>query len=406
MPVVEQTVSLDTETVERIRRELRAQGLDGWLLYEFRGLNPVALGLLGLPPMSRRFFVYLPAEGTPVALTHRIEQQPWTGWIGENRTYLAWKELESQLADLLRGARRVAMEYSDGDAVPTVDRVPSGVLEMVLETGVEVVSSADLVSSFYARWTPDGEASHRRASVAVQETAHAAFRHVAERTRAGEEVTEYGVRRWIQEELARRGLTAGVDTIVAVNGNAANPHYAPSAEADTPIRPGDLVLIDLWGKEGADAVYADQTWMGYVGEEVPERLREIWAAARDAREAAVALARARWEAGDPVAGYELDDAARGVITERGWGEYFIHRTGHSMDRELHGSGPNIDNLETRDTRRLIPGVGFSVEPGIYLTGDVGFRTEINVFVGENGPEVTTPRPQAEVYALLAGEPAS
>ncbi|MDP9349673.1 MAG: M24 family metallopeptidase, partial [Gemmatimonadota bacterium] len=235
--------------------------------------------------------------------------------------------------------------------------------------------------------------------------AHAAFRHVAERIGAGQEVTEYGVRQWIQEELARRGLATGVDTIVAVNGNAANPHYAPSAEADTPIRPGDLVLIDLWGKESAESVYADQTWMGYVGEEVPERLREIWAAARDAREAAVALARSRWEAGEPVAGYELDDAARGVITERGWGEYFIHRTGHSMDRELHGSGPNIDNLETRDTRRLIPGVGFSVEPGIYLPGDVGFRTEINVYVGENGPEVTTPRPQAELYALLAGEPA-
>lgn len=237
MPVVEQTVSLTTETVERIRRELRARGLDGWLLYEFRGLNPIALGLLGLPAMSRRFFVYLPAEGTPVALTHRIEQQPWTGWIGENRPYLAWRELESQLTDLLRGARRVAMEYSEGDAVPTVDRVPSGVLEMVLETGVQVVSSADLVSAFYARWTPEGEASHRRASVAVQETAHAAFRHIAERTRAGQEVTEYGVRKWIQEELARRGLAAGVDTIVAVNGNAANPHYAPSAEADAPIRP-------------------------------------------------------------------------------------------------------------------------------------------------------------------------
>jgi Xaa-Pro dipeptidase len=405
MPVVEQTVSLSTPTVQRIREELRARGLDGWLLYEFRGLNPVALGLLGLPAMSRRFFVYLPAEGAPVALTHRIEQQPWTGWIGENRPYLSWRELESELASVLQGARRVAMEYTEGDAVPTVDRVPSGVLEMVRETGVEVVSSADLVSSFYARWSPEGEASHRRAAVVVQETAHAAFRHVAERIRARERVTEYGVRRWIQEELARRGLGAGVDTIVAVNANAANPHYAPSAEADTEIRPRDLVLIDLWGKEDAEAVFADQTWMGYVGEEVPERLRSIWAAARDARNAAVALARTRWEAGEEVAGYELDDAARGVITERGWGEYFIHRTGHSIDREIHGSGPNIDNLETRDTRRLIPGVGFSVEPGIYLTGDVGFRTEINVYVGADGPEVTTPRPQEEVYAILAGEPA-
>jgi len=405
MAVIEETVSLAPETVERIREELRAHELDGWLLYNFQGINPMASRLLGLPAMTRRYLVLIPAEGTPVALTHRIEQQPWTGWIGEKHAYLSWRELEAGVAALTRGLRRVAMEYADGDAVPYVDRVPAGVLEMVRRTGVEVVSSADLVSAFYSRWSPEGEASHRRASVAVQETAHAAFRHIAERIRAGERVTEHGVREWVQGELARRGAGVESDTIVAVNGNAANPHYAPTPETHAEIRPGDLVLIDLWGKETEDAIFADQTWMGYVGEEVPERLRSLWAAARGAREAAVALARSRWAAGEPVAGYEIDDAAREVIARAGYGDAFIHRTGHSIDRQLHGSGPNIDNLETRDTRHLIRGVGFSIEPGIYLPGDVGFRTEINMFVGADGPEVTTPRPQQEVFALLAGEPA-
>lgn len=188
-----------------------------------------------------------------------------------------------------------------------------------------------------------------------------------------------------------------------MNANAANPHYAPSAESHAPIVAGDLVLIDLWGKESEEAVYADQTWMAYVGERVPDRLAAIFSAVADAREAAVALARARWEAGEPVRGWELDDAARHLIRDRGYAEHFLHRTGHSIDRELHGSGPNLDNLETRDTRLLLAGVGFSVEPGIYLPGDVGFRSEIDVYLGPDGPEVTTPDPQRVLPALLAAE---
>lgn len=405
MPVTDQTVSLQPETVDRIRQELRARDLDAWLLYDFHGLNPVASHLLGIPALSRRYFVLIPAQGEPVALTHRIEQQPWVGWIGENRPYLSWRELEAGLAELLRGLGRVAMEYAERDAIPYVDRVPSGVVEMVMETGVQVVTSGELISAFYANWGVEGEASHRRAAVVVQETAHTAFRRVAAAIGAGARISEHDLREWIREELRGRGLAVGGDAIVAVNANAANPHYAPSAEAHAEIRAGDLLLIDLWGKESAAAIYADQTWMGYIGTEVPERLAGIWTIARDAREAAVALAMARWATGEPVAGFELDDAARGVVEAGGYGEYFIHRTGHSIDHELHGSGPNIDNLETRDTRTLIPGVGFSVEPGIYITGDVGFRTEINVFVTADGPQVTTPRPQRDLFAVLAGEPA-
>lgn len=403
MAVTEQSVSFRPETLRRIQEELRSAGLDGWLLYDFHGLNPVALGLLGLPPLTRRFFVLLPAEGVPVALTHAIEQQPWRGWIGEKRVYGSWRELETGLAELLAGAPRVAMEYTPGDAVPYVDRVPAGVVELVRAAGADPVSSADLISAFHARWSAAEEASHRSAARTVRNVAHAAFRRVGERLGAGDTPTEHEIRDWVTGELRRRGLAVGADSIVAVNANAANPHYAPSAGTSAPIRPGDLLLIDLWGKEAEGAVYADQTWMGWVGAEVPERIQHIWEAVRDAREAACALVRERWAANEPVRGWELDDAAREVIASRGWGEHFIHRTGHSIDRELHGSGPNLDNLETRDSRRLIAGVGFSVEPGIYLEGDVGFRSEVNVFMGPNGPEVTTPEPQREL--ILIGEPA-
>lgn len=401
MAVTEQTVTLSADTVARIQRELRAHDVDGWLLFNFKGINAVASDLLGLPALTRRYFVWIPTEGTPVAVTHRIEQQPWTGWIGDNWPYSSWRELESRLAQLLPGDPRVAMEYAAGDAVPYVDKVPAGVIEMIRAAGARPVTSGDLVSAFYARWSPEGVASHHRAARHVYEVAHQAFGRIAAAVREGRQTGEWEVRQWIMGEFARRGITVGGDAIVAVNANAANPHYAPSADHHAPIRRDDLVLIDLWGKENDEAIYADQTWMGYASESVPGRLAEIFAAVRDARLAAIDLIRTRWDAGQDVAGWEADDASRSVIESRGWGEAFIHRTGHSIDRELHGSGPNIDNLESKDTRRLIQGVGFSIEPGIYLGGDVGFRSEVDVYMGPDGPEVTTPEPQTEVYALLS-----
>jgi Xaa-Pro dipeptidase len=404
MAVTAETVSLTRETVARMQQELRAQGLDGWLLYNFKDTNPVAGTLLGLPALTRRYFVLIPAEGTPVALTHRIEQQPWTSWIGEKREYSAWRELEAQLAEMLAGRGRLAMEYTPGNAVPYVDKVPGGVVEMVRATGVEPVSSGDLVSAFYARWSPEGEASHHRAAKVVRQVAHEAFMKIVGAVRGGTRITEWEVREWIQAEFARRGITVGADAIVAVNANAANPHYAPSAEKHTEIAAGDLVLIDLYGKEDDDAIYADQTWMGYLGEAVPQRLADIFSAVAGARDAACKLVLDRFAAGEPVHGFEVDDASRGVIEARGWGQYFIHRTGHSIDRELHGSGPNIDNLESKDTRRLIPGVGFSVEPGIYLPGEVGMRSEVDMYVAADGPLVTTDAPQHAIYPLLREDP--
>ena len=283
MAVTEQTVALTAPTIARIQHELRARGLDGWLLYDFRGMNPVAGALLGLPALTRRYFVLVRAEGAPVALTHRIEQQPWTGWTGEKRVYSSWREMEAELASILAGVRRVAMEYSPGDAVPVVDRVPAGIVELVRAAGVEPEGSGDLISYFTARWSDEGEASHRRASVVVRETAHAAFERIRAAILAGERTTEWEVRQWIQAEFARRGIAVGGDSIVAANANAANAHYAPSAEQHAEIRAGDLVLIDLWGKENDDAIYADQTWMAYVGETIPERLETIFGTLVDAR---------------------------------------------------------------------------------------------------------------------------
>jgi Xaa-Pro dipeptidase len=400
MAVTEAVVGLSERSLAAIQEQLREQGVDGWLLYDFRGNNPIATGILGLPALSRRFLVLLPTRGRPVALTHRIEQQPWRGWIGENRQYLSWKSYEAGVRQLLEGLRSVALEHSPNDSVPYLDRVPGGMLDLIRAGGVRLVSSGDLVSAFYSRWSAEGEASHRRAAEVLHATVHRAFEHVGERIRAGERPSEWEVREWIVGQLRGRGLTVGADSVVAVNANAANPHYAPSANGSTPIAPGDLLLIDLWGKESAESVYADQTWMAFVGAQVPERIETIWRAVRDAREAAVDLIRTRSAAGRPVAGYEVDDAARAVIAGRGFGDAFIHRTGHSIDRELHGSGPNVDNLETRDTRTLIPGIGFSIEPGIYLPGEVGFRSEINVFMSPDGPIVTTPQPQFELHRIL------
>lgn len=399
MAVSEKSVEFSEAALAEVQGELRSAGVDGWLLYDFRGNNPVTAGLLGLPVLSRRVFVYVPAEGRPVALTHRIEQQPWRTWIGENRQYLSWQSLKDGVAGLLEGASRVASEYSELDAVPYLDRLPAGVAELIRESGVEVVSSGDLVSAFYSRWSEQGRESHLRAAAVLRETAFQMFAHVGSTLGAGETLTEWEVRQRLVETLHRRGLQVGADCVVAVNGNAANPHYAPSSNDHSEIRAGDTLLVDLWGKESGESIFADQTWMASVGGPPSTKVQRLWEAIRDARDAAVELIRTRSASGEPVYGYEGDRAARAVMEERGLGDVFIHRTGHSIDRDLHGSGPNLDDLETRDIRRLIEGIGFSVEPGAYLAGEVGLRTEIDVFMGPNGPEITTPSPQREMEII-------
>ena len=384
-----------------IQASLREGGLDGWLLFDVYGRNPVSARLLGLAAMTRRYFVLVPAQGEPVALTHGIEQGPWDRWPWRKEVYVAWRELDEQLGKMLAGRSKVAMDYMPGDAVPAMDLVPGGVVELVMRAGCDVVTSGDLVTRFYAAWSTEDLESHRRAAAALAQVAQAAFVRLAQTLAAGAVATEGDLRDWVVADLHAHGVVVDADCIPAIGPNAANPHYAPVGRGATFHR-GDVVLLDLWGKESESSVYADQTWMAFMGERVPERPAALFAAIRDGRDAAVAFLRESWEAHRPVPGFEVDDICRGVIRDRGWAQYFIHRTGHSIDQAVHGMGPNIDNYETHETRLLLPGVAFSIEPGIYIPGDIGVRTEIDVYIGPDGPEVTTPGPQTEMLALHAG----
>ena len=391
---------LNTESLPEIQKALSEANLDGWLMFDFHGLNPVATGMLPREGMgTRRIFVLVPRSGKPVAITHAIEQGPWKNWPAEweKTQYSGWRELESQLKSIVAG-KRVAMEYSPGDAVPYLDRVPAGVLEMVRSAGATVVSSADLVSRFYAVWTRENLASHKRASEIIARIAQAAFKRAGDAASNGSPLTEYELQQWILGEFAANKLNTDHGPIVAIGPSAANPHFEPKQEGSARIERGSILLIDLWARED-EGVFADQTWMASLGEP-SERDMSVWLAVRDARDAAIALLRERINSGQPVRGGEVDDAARDVITSRGYGDRFIHRTGHSIDaRDLHGSGPHIDNLETREERLLISGVGFSIEPGIYLTGEVGMRSEVNGVIGEREVIITPSAYQTEMIIV-------
>ena len=392
---------LSLESLPRVQDALRAAGLDGWLLYDFHGANPIAAGVLALEGMvSRRVFALIPATGVPVAITHAIEQGPWRRWPGEwdRRVYSSWRTLEDELGSLVRG-RRVAMEYSAGDAVPYLDRVPAGVLEMVRSLGGTVVTSAELVSAFYAVWSEPQLQSHRRAAEAIAAIAHETVRYAGVQARNGEAATEHELQARILAAFERAGLETDHGPIVAADQHAANPHYSPSADHPHAVKHGAILLVDLWAREPNGGVYADQTWMASLG--TPgARAGEVWRAIRDGRDAAISLIRDRVRAGNAVRGGDADDAARAVISERGFGEYFTHRTGHSIDpRSLHGAGPHIDNLETREERVLSPGVGFSIEPGIYVPGEIGMRTEVNVHVGTRDIDITPSAVQQELLIV-------
>lgn len=392
---------LTAELLPRLQRLIADAGLDGWLLYDFRGTNAIAHGLLGFEGLaSRRVFAYIPRDGTPIGIQHAIEPGPWARWPKEwpLRVYVGWRELEFELARLV-GGKRVAMEYSPGDAIPYLDRVPAGVFEMVRATGATVSSSAALVSEVYATWTPENLASHKRAAVHIREIALDAIAHAGAMVAAGTPIAEHVLQQRILDAFARAGLETDHGPDVAASENAANPHYAPSAASPRVIKAGDTLLIDLWAKEIGGGVYADQTWMASLG--TPSaRATTIWEAVRDARDAALSLLTTRIASGDLVRGAEADDAARAVITERGFAAQFWHRTGHSIDsRELHGSGPQIDNLESRDDRVLIPGVGFSIEPGIYVPGEIGMRSEVNCIVGEDALLVTPGEVQRDLIVV-------
>lgn len=391
---------LTPEELPRIQAALGDADLDGWLLFDFHDINPVTTGMLQLEGMlTRRIFVYVPRRGMPTAVTHAIEQGPWRRWpeTWGRVVYSGWRELESALATLVRG-HRIAMEYSPGDAVPYVDRVPAGVIEMVRQAGAVVVTSGELVSRFFAGWDAGNTAAHRRAAEAIRTIAIDAFAMVGARTARDEAFTEFAVQSWILERFTRAGLEHGHAPIVAIGPNAANPHYAPTADHTSAIRPGDVLLIDLWARE-PEQPFADQTWMGVLGTPDTHTV-QVWDAVRDARDAAIAVLRERSAAGASVRGAEVDDAARSVIEARGFGRHFTHRTGHSIDsREIHGSGPHIDNLETRDERALIPGVAFSIEPGVYIPNTLGVRSEVNGLMGERDVLITPGEYQRDLMVV-------
>lgn len=392
---------LTPELLPRLQQLLADANLDGWLLYDFRGTNAIAQGLLGFEGMvTRRIFAFIPRKGTPVGIAHAIEPNPWARWPGAwpLHTYSGWRALEAEVRMLVAG-KRVAMEYSPGDAIPYLDRVPAGVLELVRASGAAVVSSGELVSEIYATWTPAQRASHERAAEHIATIARETIAYAGAMVAAGTPAAEHELQARILDAFARVGLETDHGPDVAASENAANPHYAPSADTPRLVVQGDVLLVDLWAREIGGGVYADQTWMASLGAP-SDRVVTVWEAVRDARDAALALLQERIASGTPVRGGEADDAARAVIEARGFGPHFWHRTGHSIDaRELHGSGPQIDNLESRDDRLLIPGVGFSIEPGVYLPGELGVRSEVNAFVGEEALLITPTTPQRDLFIV-------
>ena len=385
------------------RRELAEAlaeaGVDGWLLYGFHGLNPVATRILDLEGLNtRRLFVLLPREGEPVAVAHRIEPASVAGFPGRVLTYARWEELHAALASVVAG-KRLAMEVSPEDAVPYLDRVPYGVVELLRRLGAVIVPSGSLVSRFAASWSAAEAADHRFAAEALAEVAQAALLRAV--TEGGTGLTETALQARVVAAAEARGLVFDTLPIVGFGPNSANPHYEPHAGRDATLRPGEVVLLDLWAGRSRSTVFADQTWMGFAGSRVPALVERVWEVVRAARDAAIASVRTAAAAGRPIAGYEADRAARTVVESAGFGDRFVHRTGHSIDRELHGSGPHLDDYETHDDRRLVPGVGFSVEPGIYLPGEFGVRSEVNMHWDSGGPEVTPRSPQERLIVAPA-----
>ncbi|MDP9146946.1 MAG: M24 family metallopeptidase [Acidobacteriota bacterium] len=391
-----------TVDISGMQNDLRAAGLDGWLFYDFRGRDPIAQRILKLPESmrTRRWFYFVPAKGSPKKLVHKIETQSLAGVPGETLYYAGLEELEKNLRKILVRAKTVAMQYSPKNSIPYVSMVDAGTIEMVRGLGVKVVSSADLVQKFEACWTDDQLRSHEDAGKAIDRIVRRAFELAAKSVREKSLLSEYDLQKWILEDFAVAGLSAGEGPDVAVGAHASDPHYGPTIESASPIREGDLLLLDVWGKhKPAGSVYYDITWVGYLGEKVPDKYAKVFAVVRNARDKAVDLIRSSVAAGKPLQGWQVDKAARGVIEKAGYGKYFYHRTGHSIGETIHGNGANMDSLETHDLRRLIPRTCTSVEPGIYLP-EFGIRSEVNVYIGEREAHVTG-AVQNEILALLA-----
>jgi Xaa-Pro aminopeptidase len=388
----------------QVQSALREESLDGWLLYDFRGLNILSRRILDMTPehmLSRRWFYFIPAQGEPRRLVHRIETAALDHVPGSKRVYLRWQELEAGVESLVQGARRIAMEYAPRNANPYVSRVDAGTIELVRSFGIEIIPSGDLIQRFEACWDDQQWAMHLEAAKVTRSAYDVAFGYIADRVRAKKPPRETEVQQVILAHFEKNGVQADHAPIVAVGPHSGDPHYEPKAGADAVINEGDFVLIDLWAKcKKPRSVYSDLTRVAFVGKEVPAKYQDIFSIVAAARDAAIAKVKSAFAAKQPIKGWEVDNACRAVIEKAGYGEFFVHRTGHSIGQEVHGNGANIDGLETRDDRRIMPRTCFSIEPGIYLK-DFGVRSEVDVYVDAAGTvHVTGGDPQTSVTPLL------
>ncbi len=369
-----------------IQQTLREYQLDGWLLYNFRGCNPFASKIMEMQSgklSSRRYFYLIPASGIPQKLVHSIEQYDLDHLPGEKTLYNQWQTLHDGLKKLLSGSKKICMEYSPNNDIPYLSKVDAGTLEFIRTFGVEVVSSGNIVQYFEARWN---EVQYKD----VQETANIllrivdkAFAFIGDNLRKEKRVTEYDVQQLIMNEFDKNDLTTYSPANCSVNANGANPHYDPTPEIHQEIKKGDYILIDWWAKKKKpEAVYADFTWVGYAGKEIPKKYQEVFNIVKGARDSAVEHLKKEFTAGKKVRGCDVDDVTRKFIEERGYGKYFVHRTGHNIGEEVHGNGAHIDNYETMDVREIIPETCFSIEPGIYLPGEFGIRLEVDVYISK------------------------
>jgi Xaa-Pro aminopeptidase len=388
--------------INGIQNDLRAAKLDGWLFYDFRGRDPIAQGILQLPAgmRTRRWYYFVPAKGTPRKLVHKIETESLAALPGDTLFYAGQEELRKNLKKLLGRGKKIAMQYSPKNEIPYVAMVDAGTVELVRSMGAKVVSSADLVQKYEACWSEAQLQSHLAAGAVIDRVVREAFLLAAKNVREKRNFTEYELKLWILKEFDAEGIVVDQGPDIAVGPHASDPHYGPTLESASPIREGDLLLLDVWGKtKAAGSVYYDITWVGYLGAKVPEKMAKVFGVVREARDKAVDLIRTSVAAGKPLQGWQVDNAARKVIEKAGYGKYFFHRTGHNIGQSVHGNGVNMDGLETHDVRHLIPETCNSIEPGIYLP-EFGIRSEVNVYVGEKEARVTG-AVQKEILALLA-----
>jgi Xaa-Pro dipeptidase len=392
-------MSLD---INGMQSDLRLAKLDGWLFYDFRGRDPIAQNILQLPPgmRTRRWYYFVPAKGAPRKLVHKIETESLASLPGETLFYAEQGELRRNLGNLVGRGKKIAMQYSPKNAIPYVAMVDAGTIELVRSVGAKVVSSADLVQKYEACWTQAQLDSHLAAGAVIDRVVSQAFQLAAKNVREKNIFTEYNLQQWIRKEFDSAGIATDQGPDVAVGAHASDPHYGPSPQTASPIREGDLLLLDVWGKtKEAGSVYYDITWVGYLGTKVPEKMAKVFGIVREARDKAVDLIQSSVAKGKPLQGWQVDGAARKVIEKAGYGKYFFHRTGHNIGQTVHGNGVNMDGLETHDVRHLIPKTCNSIEPGIYLP-EFGIRSEVNVYVGEKEARVTG-AVQKEILALLA-----